>query len=228
LVDPAGKLAIQAEMSGKYKVALADGKTWVETVASPAAKIELTGAWNVAFDPKDGGPANVKFDKLISWPEHSDPGVKYYSGTAAYTKTFTVPADKMAKDARYSLDLGQVEVMAEVTLNGKNLGILWKTPYRVDISEAIQPGENKLEVKVVNLLINRQIGDELLPEDSDRNPDGTLKAWPKWVLEGKQSPTGRKTFTSWRLWHKDDPLQPSGLLGPVQIVPATHKALPVK
>lgn len=227
-VDSAGKLVIQAETPGKYKVAFADGKTWIETVADPAAKIELTGQWDVAFDPKDGGPASVKFDKLISWPEHADPGVKYYSGTATYSKTFTVPAEKIAKDARYLLDLGQVEVMAEVTVNGKNLGILWKTPYRVDISEAIRPGENKLEVKVVNLMINRQIGDELLPDDSERNPDGTLKAWPKWVLEGKQSPTGRKTFTSWRLWHKDDPLQPSGLLGPVQIVPATRVALPAK
>jgi hypothetical protein len=220
-VDSANKLVIQTETPGAYSLTFADGKTQKETVASPASKIELTGDWNVAFDPKDGGPASVKFDKLISWPEHADPGVKYYSGTATYSKAFSVPTEKIAKDGRYLLDLGQVEVMAEVTVNGKNLGILWKTPYRVDISEAIQPGENKLEVRVVNLLINRQIGDELLPEDSERNPDGTLKKWPKWVLEGKQSPTGRKTFTSWRLWHKDDPLQPSGLLGPVQIVPTT-------
>ncbi|MBN2579089.1 MAG: hypothetical protein JXB10_08870, partial [Pirellulales bacterium] len=80
-------------------------------------------------------------------------------------------------------------------------------------------------VKVVNLWINRMIGDEFLPEDSDRNPDGTLKSWPKWVLEGKSSPTGRYTFTTWRLWHKDDPLQPSGLLGPVRIVPQLHRVV---
>ena len=184
--------------------------------------IEFNGDWDVAFSPKDGGPEHVKFDKLISWSDHPDKGVKYYSGTATYTKKFTVPADQIAKDRRFLLDLGRVEVMAEVKLNGKDLGILWKTPYRVDISGAIQPGENTLEVKVVNLLINRQIGDEFLPEDSDRNPDGTLKSWPKWLLEGKPSPTGRYTFASWRLWHKDDPLQPSGLLGPVRIVPAAH------
>ncbi len=219
-VDSDGRPAIEAETPGKYRLSFADGKTRNEIVAKPSSKIELAGDWDVAFDPKDGGPAKIKFEKLISWSEHPDRGVKYYSGTATYSKTFTVPAEKIAKNVHYALDLGRVEVMANVFVNGKDLGILWKTPYRVDITDAIQPGENRLEVKVVNLLINRQIGDELLPEDSDRNPDGTLKAWPKWLLEGKQSPTGRKTFTSWRLWHKDDPLQPSGLLGPVQIVPA--------
>jgi hypothetical protein len=120
---------------------------------------------------------------------------------------------------RLSLSLGEVRIMAEVILNGKNLGIFWNSPFRLDITDAIVPGENKLEVKVVNLWVNRQIGDEFLPEDTDRNPDGTLKSWPKWLLEGKSSPTGRQSFTTFRLWHKDDPLQPSGLLGPVRIVP---------
>jgi hypothetical protein len=81
----------------------------------------------------------------------------------------------------------------------------------------LRPGENTLEVKVVNLWVNRMIGDEQLPEDSDRNPNGTLKAWPKWLEEGKASPSGRYTFTSWRLWTKDAPLLPSGLLGPVNL-----------
>ena len=64
------------------------------------------------------------------------------------------------------------------------------------------------------------IGDERLPEDSERNPNGTLKSWPEWLAEGKPSPTGRQTFTSWRLWKEDDPLQPSGLLGPVRLLVA--------
>jgi hypothetical protein len=116
--------------------------------------------------------------------------------------------------------------MAEVKLNGRDLGILWKPPFRVDVTDALKPGENQLEVKVVNLWINRLIGDEALPEDSQRNADGTLKAWPQWVNEGKPSPAGRFTFTSWRLWKKNDTLVPSGLLGPVTIQPAQQLAIP--
>jgi len=116
--------------------------------------------------------------------------------------------------------------MAEVTLNGRNLGILWKPPYRVDVTNALHDGENQLEIKVVNLWINRQIGDEQLPEDSERNGDGTLKSWPAWLADGKQSPTGRFTFSSWRLWQKDDPLVESGLLGPVTIQPVKRMEQP--
>ena len=108
--------------------------------------------------------------------------------------------------------------MARVKLNGKDRGVLWKPPYRVQITDAIQAGENTLEISVVNLWPNRMIGDEQLPEDSPRNPDGTLREWPQWLVEGKPSPTGRYTFGTWRLWAKDAPLQESGLLGPVRIL----------
>ena len=112
--------------------------------------------------------------------------------------------------------------MAEVKLNGRDLGVLWQPPFRVEVTDVVQLGENQLEVKVVNLWINRLIGDEQLPEDSERNPEGTLKRWPAWVDAGQPSPTGRFTFTSWRLWKKNDALVPSGLLGPVvlQSVPS--------
>jgi hypothetical protein len=217
-VAPGNRLEVQAAQPGKFTLKYGDGATKQIEIGKTSPAIELNSDWDVSFDPKEGAPEKVKFDKLISWSEHANEGIKYYSGTAAYTKTFTVPAEQIAKDLVFMLDLGKVEVMAEVKLNGKDLGILWKPPYRVEVTEAIQPGENKLEVKVVNLPINRQIGDEFLPEDSDRNPDGTLKSWPKWLLEGKQSPTGRKTFTSWRLWHTNDPLFPSGMIGPVKII----------
>jgi len=157
----------------------------------------------------------VTLEKLISWSEHSAAGVRYFSGAATYTKTITVPADLLGRGRHVYLDLGNVQVVAQVSLNGKDLGILWKPPYRVEISDAVKPGDNALEVKVTNLWVNRMIGDETLPEDSSRNPNGTLKEWPRWVQEGKPSPTGRYTFTSWRLWKATDPLQPSGLLGPV-------------
>jgi hypothetical protein len=120
------------------------------------------------------------------------------------------------------LDLGKVAVMAEVKLNGRDLGILWKTPYRVDVTGVFRPGDNDLEVKVVNLWINRLIGDEQLPEDSERNGNGTLKRWPEWLVKDQPSPTGRFTFTSWRLWKKNDALVESGLIGPVTIT-ATEK-----
>jgi len=159
-----------------------------------------------------------EFEKLEDWCQRHEEGIRYYSGTVTYRKRFTYP-NSQTHDAKpkIQLDLGEVAVMAEVTLNGKNLGTLWKPPFRVDITGAVKTGENALEVKVVNLWINRQIGDELLPEDSDRNPDGTLKSWPQWLNDGKPSPAGRYTFASWRLWKKGDPLAASGLLGPVTI-----------
>ena len=225
--------------SGDYVFSTASGKSWQKSVALPEAQ-GIVGPWEVAFDPKWGGPssdeatagkpAKVTFNKLDDWSKRPEEGIKYYSGTAIYRKTFQFkkgehPTSNGAgnqepgtkNQERLFLDLGKVAVMAEVKLNGKDLGILWKPPYRVEVTDAIQSGENTLEVKVVNLLINRQIGDEQLPEDSDRNPNGTLKSWPQWLQEGKPSPTGRFTFGSWRLWKKDDPLAESGLLGPVTI-----------
>ena len=107
--------------------------------------------------------------------------------------------------------------MALAKLNDNDLGVLWKPPFRVDVTECVKPGENRLEIAVANSWVNRLIGDEQLPEDSERNPNGTLKAWPQWLQEDKPSPTGRYTFTTWRLWPKDAPLQKSGLLGPVTL-----------
>jgi len=87
----------------------------------------------------------------------------------------------------------------------------------MDVTGVLKAGDNDLEIRVTDLWVNRLIGDEQLPEDSDRNPDGTLKAWPQWVIDGKPSPTGRFTFTSWRLWKKSDRLVESGLMGPVTL-----------
>ena len=217
-VDADRGICLQAWRSGKFTLRRADGSTSSVAVDRLLPPVELAGPWEVRFAPGGGAPEKVVFDKLISWSEYADQGVKYYSGTATYLKTFSLAPEMAGKNRWLALSLGDVQVMADVTLNGKNLGIFWKRPFCVDISGAVKPGENKLEVKVVNLWVNRQIGDEFLPEDSDRNPDSTLKVWPKWVLEGKSSRTGRHTFTTWRLWYKNDPLQPSGLLGPVRIV----------
>ena len=108
--------------------------------------------------------------------------------------------------------------VAEVRLNGKGLGVLWTKPFRVEITDAVTSGKNDLEIDIVNLWPNRLIGDEQLAEDSERNPEGTLKRWPQWLLDGTSSPAGRYTFTTWRLWKKGDALLGSGLLGPVRVV----------
>ena len=212
-----GKPIVEAWQSGRYELKTASGKTQTVEAASLPLPLTLEGPWEVQFAPNWGAPEHVSLDKLISWSDHPDTGVKYFSGTANYTKTVNVPAGLLANDRRLYLDLGNVQVMAQVKLNGDDLGTLWKPPFRLDITDLAKPGDNALEVKVVNLWVNRLIGDEQLPEDSPRNPDGTLKEWPQWLNENKPSPTGRFTFTTWRLWKKDAPLQPSGLIGPVTL-----------
>jgi hypothetical protein len=105
--------------------------------------------------------------------------------------------------------------MARVQLNGKDLGILWKPPYRVDVTDALQAGGNTLKIAAVNLWINRLIGDAAKPEDSQRDDKGTLQAWPDWVLSGGSSPSGRISFVTIPQWKADEDRVPSGLLGPV-------------
>jgi hypothetical protein len=175
----------------------------------------------------------VRLEVLRSLSEHSDPGVRHFSGTATYRTRFTLPPEAVSAagaggaSRRLFLDLGQVRVIASVRLNGHALGTLWASPYRFEVTEAVRSGENDLEVEVTNLWVNRLLGDEEQPEDSDRNPDGTLRQWPAWLAAGEPSPTGRFTFTSWRLWRKGEPLQESGLLGPVRLVSAWAVAVPV-
>ena len=222
-----GRLWIECWQPGRYELRTASGRTHRWQVAS-LPSCELGGPWEVRFPPRSGAAERITLERLISWADHGDHGVRYFSGTATYTKSFGIPAEMVGPDRRLELDLGKVQVMAQVKLNGKDLGILWKPPFRADVTDAVKAGENTLEVKVVNLWVNRMIGDEQLPEDSQRNPNGTLKQWPQWLLDGKPSPTGRYSFTSWRLWKKDSPLQESGLLGPVrlqaaQVIPLANK-----
>ena len=223
--DAAGNLALDAWQSGLYRLTQKSGeRRYIKVPELPQPRV-LAGSWDVIFPPNLGAPPQATFERLTSWSERPETGIKYFSGTATYRKTFEIEPQMLTAQRRLQLDLGEVSVMAQVKLNGKDLGVLWKAPYRVDVSDALRPGTNTLEIAVTNLWINRMIGDEQLPEDSERNADGTLKAWPQWVLEGKPSPTGRFSFTTWRLWGKNDPLQPSGLIGPVTLVPAQRIVL---
>jgi hypothetical protein len=210
-------LTLEAREPGEYQVRTRGGRSFRARVAPFVAGAPVSGPWELRFPAGSGAPAKVSLADLQSWSRLSQPEARYFSGTATYRKPLTVPPDLLKPGRRVVLDLGQVEVMAQVLVNGRDLGILWHTPYQVDVTRALKPGRNELEVRVTNLWPNRLIGDEQLPEDTERNPDGTLKSWPAWLAEDKPSPTGRKAFTTWRLWSKDSPLLDSGLLGPVTL-----------
>lgn len=213
------KLNLIASEAGRYTFTHASGKTKSLSIASIQKPIEVSGAWKVSFQPHRGAPAEATFDSLISWPKHEIPGIKYFSGTATYHKKINIPASYLGDNKFLQLDLGRVDVIAEVRLNGKDLGILWEAPFRVNITGAAKEGDNELEVRITNLWPNRMIGDEQYPDDCEWNGNGpTLKKWPDWVLKGEPRPSkDRLTFTTWKHWHKDSKLLPSGLLGPVVI-----------
>ncbi|HOX38108.1 MAG TPA: glycosyl hydrolase [Candidatus Brocadiia bacterium] len=220
-----GNIILEAWKPGRYELTMSSGAKREISIDSLPEPLNIEGAWDVRFAPGLGAPERATFDKLISWSEHADPGVKHFSGAATYEKTVNVPESMIGKNRRLSLDLGKVQVMARVKVNGKDASLLWRMPFRADITEAIKPGANAFEITVINLWPNRMIGDELLPEDSDRHPQGTLNSWPKWVLEGKPSPSGRFTFTTWQLWKKDQPLLESGLIGPVTLQTSDQKTI---
>ena len=137
-------------------------------VASMSVETKLTtlsGPWTLNFPPNWGAPASVQMAKLTSWTDSADAGVKYFSGTATYTKTVTVPFSWLRPGQHVWIDLGKVRDIAEVKVNGKSVGLVWAPPYRVDVSGALKPGVNKLEIEVTNEWTNRQIGDRLLPAD---------------------------------------------------------------
>lgn len=184
--------------------------TWMEAQA-------VAADWTVHFDPDWGPQKPVAFAALDSWSAHPDPLLKYYSGTATYRTVVDVPAALAARSG-LALDLGTVEVVARVRLNGEDCGVAWKPPYRVDIGGAVRPGRNELEIEVANTWVNRMIGDEHLPLDADWKDWETLVDWPEWFEKGKKSPTGRFTLTTGRHYTKKSPLMPSGLLGPVRIL----------
>jgi hypothetical protein len=154
----------------------------------------IDGPWDVSFEPDRGAPDKATLKKLIAWNDHSDPGIKYFSGTATYTKSFRAATEWFGPSNNLWIDLGTVRNLAEVSVNGKPLGLLWKEPFRINLTAALKPGANTLQVRVTNGWANRIIG--------DRQPDVT-KTY---------------TFTSPIFYTAGSALWPSGLIGPVQIV----------
>ncbi|MBZ5516767.1 MAG: glycoside hydrolase, partial [Acidobacteriia bacterium] len=160
----------------------------------------VPGPWEVSFPPNWGAPPSIRLDSLISWTASSEGGVKYFSGTATYRKDIEVPPEWFRPGAKLVLDLGKVKEIAEVSVNGQSVGgILWKPPFEADVTGALKPGTNRLEIKITNLWPNRIIGDQ--------QPDATKKY----------------TFLDYRPFSKNSPLLESGLLGPVRVSEVTMK-----
>jgi hypothetical protein len=136
-------------------------RTQTDTLAS----LDISGSWEVQFPPNLGAPASRTFDQLVSWTTIPDDGIKYFSGTATYLKEFDAPASLLAHAGRLELNLGQLRNVAEVTLNGDDLGIAWKPPFRYDVTGMVKPGKNKLVVKITNVWANRLAGDKKLPAE---------------------------------------------------------------
>ena len=188
--DPYGSWFVIFRDAIANQSAVAQNKT-----ASFTALAEINGPWIVRFDTNWAGPAEVRFDSLVSWPLREEPGIKFFSGTAVYQKTFQLEEAVIGhRQSAILLDLGNVRELAEVKVNGKSCGITWTPPFRVDITRAVKSGANQLEVEVVNFWPNRIIGDAALPKEQ------------------------RLTRTNIRKLTADTKLMESGLLGPVRLL----------
>jgi hypothetical protein len=222
---PNGGSVVKLWSNGQVDLTTAAGTVLHATASDLPGPQEVTGPWQLNFPPNWGAPPSVTLDKLISWSDHPIAGVRYFSGTATYEKDLDISADRLTAGRELWVDLGKVDEFAEVSLNGQAFGVLWKPPFRVNLTSAARPGLNHLVVKVTNLWPNRLIGDEQLPPDCQWDGD-KLSAWPQWLLDGQPSPTGRLTFTTWHHWKKDATLLESGLLGPVTLQTAEITTLP--
>jgi hypothetical protein len=196
IADGRTTIPLQLEPWGSVFVVFHNATKETSLTLPPKSEKQLAaidGPWNVSFQPDRGAPPSIRLDKLASWSDSRDAGVKYFSGSGTYSKTINIKDDWLKSGTQIWMDLGDVKNLAEVAVNGKPLGIVWHAPYRVDASSALKPGANEVVIKVTNAWVNRLIGDQ--------QSDATTKY----------------TFTTVKPYKADSPLLPSGLIGPVNI-----------
>jgi len=178
--------------SGRYTIRDSRGEERKIEPKVPAP-LAVGGPWILRFPPGLGAPAEIQLSKLISWTDHPDDGVRYFSGTAEYTAQIDIPGALVGDDYRAVLDLGEVKEIAEVAVNGRTVRTLWKPPFRAEVTKLLKPGTNRLTIHVTNLWANRLVGDSKLPTDQ------------------------RVSWSTWNPYTSDFKLLPSGLLGPVTL-----------
>ncbi len=197
-----GEVQALAWQAGRYSLESATGSPMDLTVPPLLPTWRVEGPWKVSFPHASGAPATMTLDPLASLTSQSDPTIKYFSGTVTYSTVMDIPATALGNNHRLDLDLGEVGSLAEVTLNGKNLGTLWSKPFRLDLSGAAKAGANQLQVRVTNVWHNRLVGQRLMPE-AFSGPD-VEKIWTSMMPE----------------YGPNEPLFPTGLIGPVTLHPA--------
>ena len=192
--DASGNISLEAWEPGRYELTSAAGRKLLAEVAPLPEPIAITGPWEVAFDPKWGGPEKVTFQTLEDWSKRPEAGIKHYSGRATYRKTFELSAAQAGRaGSQLTLYLGDVRNLATVRVNGRELATLWLAPWQVDITAAVKPGRNTLEIELVNTWNNRLVGDASLPADQ------------------------RRTFLTAQTVGRNSALLAAGLLGPVTL-----------
>jgi len=201
------EVRVTAFKNGSYEMKTSDGRTIDFVIDQIPTALKLIGPWDVCFPAGWGAPDSVTFAELKSWTEHENPGIRNFSGTARYKTQFAIPRQWFEKDSKIYLDLGKLWTLGEVTLNGRSLGIVWKPPYRIEITNAAGTGQNKLEVEITNTWANRLVGDAKLPPD---------QRYCKTNIKHSGTPG-----IPW----EDIPLRESGLLGPVELVQAVEKTI---
>jgi hypothetical protein len=186
--------------------------------------IPVTGTWKVSFEPKLDKPFFRNLPALVDFSKQDDDALKYFSGTAKYEKSIRIAAADLSKSKQITLDLGELHDIAELEINGQNVGVLWSPPYKTDISPFVKQGNNQIVVYVTTNWANRLIGDEQYPADFEWGADRgekmgrAMKTYPDWFINNQPRPSKeRKTFNTWYYFRKDSSLQPAGLIGPVKL-----------
>ena len=217
--------ASEAWSEEQVKAEMATGLPQPAIPAGSQVLQTLDGTWKVQFPAWSKAPAEITLPVLESLHKHSDFNVKHFSGKSAYLTTFILTKKEwkrlFRKDApkRMLLDLGRVENIAQISVNGATPVLVWKAPYRIDITALVKPGVNQLRIEVTNLYPNRLIGDEYLPEKYEYDEYGHIRQLPSWYVNQEEDVDRQRVlFSSWKHYTKDAPLLEAGLLGPVRIL----------
>lgn len=225
------KYFLRLKETGDYVFVSGSNKTLKKAQTNKPLVNMLNTDWDVSFEKNRGAPPRAHFEKLISYTEHDNKGIKYFSGKATYRKDFTLAAGALSNGKAICLDLGAVKNVATINVNGKKVRTFWKPPFAIEITLYCKTGKNVLEVEVTNLWPSRLIGDEAEPDDlvwgkersiSFAAPNQkicrNLQVIPDWVKQNGERPSkNRITFTTVDFFNRDDTLLPSGLLGPVTL-----------